>query len=78
MSNLHRIVSLSLSEYQTLVTQGSLTKGGRTITYDENDFYVVPDEGVTLSHTLTFGSGQQYTFDGSQDVTVPVYTGVYI
>lgn len=27
------------------------------------------------SHTLTFGAGQQYKFDGSQDVTVPVYTG---
>lgn len=27
------------------------------------------------SHTLTFGAGQQYKFDGSQDVTVPVYAG---
>lgn len=27
------------------------------------------------AHTLTFGAGQQYRFDGSQDVTVPVYTG---
>lgn len=28
-----------------------------------------------LSHTLTFGAHQEYVFDGSQDVTVPVYDG---
>jgi hypothetical protein len=27
------------------------------------------------AHTLTFGAGQEYKFDGSQDVTVPVYSG---
>lgn len=27
------------------------------------------------AHTLTFGAGQEYKFDGSQDVTVPVYAG---
>lgn len=76
MSNLRRIVYLSAAEYQTLVTQGSITKGGRTITYNENDLYIVPDENVVLSHKLTFGAGQEYVFDGSEDVTVPVYTGI--
>lgn len=28
-----------------------------------------------LAHTLTFGANQAYTFDGSEDLTVPVYTG---
>lgn len=28
-----------------------------------------------LAHKLTFGANQEYVFDGSQDVTVPVYTG---
>lgn len=27
------------------------------------------------AHTLTFGANQEYIFDGSQDVTVPVYDG---
>lgn len=29
-----------------------------------------------VSHTLTFGAHQAYTYDGSADVTVPVYTGI--
>lgn len=29
------------------------------------------------AHTLTFGANDAYTFDGSADVTVPVYTGAY-
>ena len=31
-----------------------------------------------VAHRLTFGAGQQYVFDGSEDVTVPVYTGTAI
>lgn len=31
-----------------------------------------------LSHTLTFGAGQAYTFDGSKDVIVPEYLGIFI
>ena len=31
-----------------------------------------------LAHTLTFGAGEAYVFDGSRDVTVPVYTGIII
>lgn len=30
-----------------------------------------------VNHTLTFGNGAVYKYDGSQDVTVPVYTGGY-
>ncbi len=29
-----------------------------------------------LKHKLTFGANQEYVFDGSEDVTVPVYTGI--
>lgn len=31
-----------------------------------------------LEHSITFGSNQNYTFDGSQDVIVPVYQGIYM
>ena len=35
-------------------------------------------EAKKLQHTLTFGAGEIYSFDGSEDVTVPVYTGTII
>ena len=28
-----------------------------------------------LAHTLTFGANEEYVFDGTRDVTVPVYMG---
>ena len=31
-----------------------------------------------VSHTLTFGAHEAFTYDGSQDVTVPVYSGTFI
>ena len=31
----------------------------------------------SLKGTLTFGSNSAYVFDGTEDVTVPVYTGAY-
>ena len=31
-----------------------------------------------VQHTLTFGAHQAFTYDGSQDVTVPVYGGTAI
>lgn len=38
-----------------------------------------PDNIVAqrVGHKLTFGAGGIYQFDGSTDVTVPVYTGDY-
>ena len=32
---------------------------------------------TNLPHKLTFGAGKEYVYDGSQDVTVPVYTGEF-
>ena len=37
--------------------------------------HIVPSR---LAHKLTFGAGQEFIFDGSKDVTVPVYTGVIL
>ena len=31
-----------------------------------------------VNHTLTFGNGGVYVYDGSADVTVPVYTGTIL
>ena len=43
-----KIVYLSQAQYQELVTEGTITVDGVTVTYDENDIYVTPQaEPVT-------------------------------
>lgn len=37
---------------------------------------IISGEAEKVKHKLTFGSGT-YVFDGSEDVTVPVYDGTY-
>lgn len=36
---------------------------------------IISGEAEKVKHKLTFGAGGTYVFDGSADVTVPVYTG---
>lgn len=45
------------------------------LTYDGAYWRIVNNTAKKLSHKLTFGARQEYTFDGSQDVFVPVYAG---
>jgi hypothetical protein len=33
---------------------------------------------ITLAHKLTFGAGNTYIYDGSEDITVPVYRGTIL
>lgn len=90
MSNyLQKIIYLSQSDYDTLVGGGSITRNGRTLNgIDPNYIYITNEtpigtiaglqealNNVTLAHKLTFGAGGVYQYDGSADVTVPVYTG---
>ena len=50
-----------------------------TLIYDGTVWHVVGEKldsnELTLPHKLTFGAGGVYQYDGSADVTVPVYTG---
>lgn len=50
------------------------------LTYDGEYWRINGQAAVTtkLEHKLIFGSGQQFIFDGSKDIVVPVYTGVII
>ena len=47
--------------------------------YDGTVWHVIGEKlassEIVLPHKLTFGAGGAYVFDGSADVTVPVYTG---
>lgn len=53
---------------------------GRTFIIKDTDAVRIQDfqqaiSNVVLPHKLTFGAGGTYVYDGSADVTVPVYTG---
>lgn len=56
MSNLQRIVYLSNTEYATLLSEGTITKNGRTLTYNANDLYITP-ENTDENTTYTFTDG---------------------
>ncbi len=58
-----------------------------TITLPNGETYYLKDSELTsaisqviqngkFNHKLTFGAGETYVYDGSQDITVPVYTGI--
>ena len=73
-------------------TRVALNSWGAQKAYADEDgnqikttYLKVADAGTIISgvaekvaHTLTFGANEEYQFDGSADVTVPVYTGSYI
>lgn len=49
MANLRNVVYISNADYETLVSTGTVTIGGVTITYNENDLYLTPDGKYVLN-----------------------------
>lgn len=49
MANLKNVIYLSNEDYETLVSAGTVTIDGETLTYDENNVYVTPDKLVTTT-----------------------------
>ena len=49
VANLEKIITLTASQYQTLVNGNSITNGGKTYNFDANALYVVPEETIALS-----------------------------
>lgn len=67
--------------YQGAAIEANILKQGHiyNLVYDGNIWHVLGEKlassEMVLPHKLTFGAGQIYQYDGSADVTVPVYTG---
>lgn len=54
MGNLQRIIYLEQEDYDTLVDQGSITKGGRTIVFNDNDLYITPEDDENSGTGIDF------------------------
>ena len=67
--------------YQGAAIEANILKQGHlyNLVYDGNIWHVLGEKlassEMVLPHRLTFGADQAYVYDGSADVTVPVYTG---
>ena len=66
----HPFFRLKVGDGVTVVTELPFIDAGTINGIDINNF--APSR---LSHSITFGANQAYTFDGSTDVIVPVYMG---
>ena len=67
--------------YQGAAIEANILKQGHlyNLVYDGNIWHVLGEKlssaEMSMPHKLTFGAGGVYEYDGSADVTVPVYTG---
>ena len=70
--------------YQDAAIAANILKQGHlyNLVYDGNVWHVLGEKlsnnEMTLPHSLTFGAGGTYVYNGSQDVTVPVFTGTVL
>ena len=70
--------------YQGAAINGGILKQGYiyNLVYDGNIWHVLGEKlsnsEMVLPHNLTFGAGGIYVYNGSQDVTVPVFTGTVL
>ena len=63
MANLGKVVYLTDAQYQTLITNGTITVGGVTVTYSQNDLYVTPASPAAEVSVVTPASGSTFTLD---------------
>lgn len=67
MANTTKIVYVTQAQYDALVTNGSVTVGGVTYTYDANNTYLVREDGIEGADVKSTGatSGKVLTADGN-------------
>ena len=59
MANLKDVIYLSNEDYDTLISNGSVTIDGTTLTYDENNLYITPDRVATTSQNGLMSSSDK-------------------
>ena len=61
MANLGKVVYLTQAQYETLISAGTITVGGVTVTYSQNDLYVTPASPAAEVSVVTPASGTTFT-----------------
>lgn len=83
MANLKDVIYISNEDYETLVSTGTVTIDGETLTYDENNVYVTPDKLASSTEDGLMSSTDKVKLDSlptfgtaaSKDFTTSVTSG---
>ena len=67
MAKLKDVIYLSNTDYDTLVSTGTVTIGSDVLTYDENNLYVTPDKVATTTEDGLMSSADKVKLDGLVD-----------
>lgn len=71
MAKLKDVIYLSNTDYDTLVSTGTVTIGSDVLTYDENNLYVTPEKVATTTEDGLMSSADKAKLDGlATSVTV--------
>lgn len=68
MADLKNVVYISNADYETLITNESVTVNGTTVTYDPNDLYITPEEDLNIISA----TGTHKSYNGSSPVSVSI------
>lgn len=75
MANLKDVIYISNEDYETLVSTGTVTIDGTTLTYDENNVYVTPDKLASSTEDGMMSSADKSKLDTITGVTNTVTSG---
>jgi len=75
MANLKDVIYISNEDYDTLVTTGTVTIEGTTLTYDENCVYVTPDKLASTTEDGLMSASDKSKLDGLDNANLVHKTG---
>ena len=79
MANLGKVIYINEEDYSTLLSGGSITKGGTTYTYDSTALYVIkdvsaPEYAETAGYATNAGHATTASQDGSGNDIITTYS----
>lgn len=75
MANLKDVIYLSNEDYETLVSTGTVTIDGDTLTYDENNVYITPEIVASSTQDGLMSASDKIKLDGVDTTYLPLIGG---